>query len=163
MLFRSDSTAGYVHSNAVLELAIDQEFVGGGPEPFAAEPSADVDERGSCAVLTCIRDLFTCKPTALCSENFVRALSRLKVPDSESDIVIDPSHVDVSDAVSRGLLPVPQHSGNYTASERVFLDMGTRLNWPQEQAHDVLAALRDPRFHLEDLHPDLLRQSDTVD
>ena len=142
--------------------AIDRGFAGGVPESLAEEASMDVDERGSCAVLTCIRDLFTCKPTALGPEDFERALTRLQIPDSESNIVIVPPHVDVSDAVSRGLLPIPQQS-NYTASERMFLDMGTRLNWPQEQAHDVLAVLRDPRFHLEDLHPDLLRQSDTVD
>ena len=67
-----------MQSNAVLEFAINRGFAGGVPQSLTEEASMDVDERGSCAVLTCIRDLFTCKPTALCSEDFVRALSRLR-------------------------------------------------------------------------------------
>ena len=115
--------------------------------------SHSVVSSSSRSVLDCIRDLFTCTPTSLSSVEFEGALDQLPPPFH----LAPPQHVEHSYALSRNMLPVPAR-GNYTASERMFLDLGTRNNWPQQQSRDVLAVLRHPNFHPEDLQPDLLRQ-----
>ena len=70
-----------------------------------------------------------------------------------------PVPIEFSDAVARGLLP-PRAAdiSTYSTSERMFLGMATRFNWPQEQSHQVLEVLQDPSFQLDDLDASVLRK-----
>ena len=85
---------------------------------------------------------------------FARALSRL--PASQTDFV-PPVPVQLSEAVARRLISVEVYNG-YTASERKFMQLATDWDWTQSETQAVLKVLKDERFRLEDVRPDLIRR-----
>ncbi len=46
----------------------------------------------------------------------------------------------------------------YTASERKFLQLATDWDWTQSEMQAVLKVLKDERFRLEYVRPDLIRR-----
>ena len=55
------------------------------------------------------------------------------------------------------MIPVEAYS-EYSESERRFVQLATVRDWTQSETHDVLKVLKDVRFRLEDIRPDLLRR-----
>ena len=70
---------------------------------------------------------------------------------------VAPAPVPWSDSVARNLIPVEAYS-EYSESERRFIQLATVRDWTQSETHDVLKVLKDVRFRLEDIRPDLLRR-----
>ena len=108
------------------------------------------------SILGCVRSLCSCNPRSLDAPRIHQAVSGL-IPTS----LVLPQHMSTSAAISQQLLPASSidiASGVYTESDRLFIGLSTKLNWPQDQAREVLSVLRNPKFSLDDLQPDLLRQ-----
>jgi hypothetical protein len=85
---------------------------------------------------------------------FARALSRL--PASQTDFV-PPVPVQLSEAVASRLISVEVYNG-YTASERKFMQLATDWDWTQSETQAVLKVLKNERFRLENVRPDLIRR-----
>ena len=85
---------------------------------------------------------------------FARALSRL--PASQTDFV-PPVPVQLSEAVASRLNSVEVYNG-FTASERNFVQLATDWDWTQSETEAVLKILKEERFRLEDVRPDLIRR-----
>jgi len=47
---------------------------------------------------------------------------------------------------------------DYTDSERKFMQLATDWDWTQSETQAVLKILKDERFRLEDVRPDLIRR-----
>ena len=65
--------------------------------------------------------------------------------------------VQLSEAVASRLISVEVYNG-YTASERKFMQLATDWDWTQSETQSVLKVLKDERFRLEDVRPDLIRR-----
>ena len=84
-----------------------------------------------------------------------RALS--SISDSQTDSVQPgPIQLSASKAVALILITVDMFNPN-TESERRFVQVATDCNWTQSETQEVLKVLKDEGFHLEDVHPDLIR------
>ncbi len=104
-----------------------------------------------------LRKSFSCRPSEFDRSHIRQVLSG--VSDSYSSRFPLPSHMSVAEAVSRRLLPERMSlENNYTESDRIFLELATRLNWTQGQSREVLHMIRDPHFRREHLSAGVLRQ-----
>ncbi len=68
-----------------------------------------------------------------------------------------PVTVPLSESLARSLIPMESYS-QCTESERLFVQLATTRDWTQSETHYVLKVLKDSRFQLEDVRPDLLRR-----
>ncbi len=84
---------------------------------------------------------------------FARALSRLSA--SQTDYK-PPVPVQLSEAMARRLISVEFYN-DFTDSEREFVQLATDWDWTQSETQVVLKVLKDKRFLLEDVRPDLIR------
>ena len=114
---------------------------------------------GVSSALYCIQDAFSCNPSMLNFSRVHEALSKASAVVPATCMSAVPVPIEFSDAVARRLLP-PRAAdiSTYSTSERMFIGMATRLNWPQEQSHQVLEVLRDPSFQVDDLDASVLRK-----
>ena len=102
-------------------------------------------------MISIVRGLFSSK--ALWTDGaIIHAISSLPPSD-----FVAPAPVPWSDSVARHLIPVEAYS-EYSESERRFVQLATVRDWVQSETHDVLKVLKDVRFRLEDIRPDLLRR-----
>ena len=102
-------------------------------------------------MISIVRDLFSSK--ALWTDGaIIHAISSLPPSD-----FVAPAPVPLSDLVARNLIPVEVYS-EYSEPERRFVQLTTVRDWTQSETHDVLKVLKDVRFRLEDIRPDLLRR-----
>ncbi len=83
-----------------------------------------------------------------------RALSRL--PAAQTDYV-PPVPVELSEAVARRLVSVEVYN-DCTDSEHQFVQLATDWDWTQSETQAVIKVLKDERFWLEDVRPDLIRR-----
>ena len=65
--------------------------------------------------------------------------------------------VQLSEAVASRLISVKVYNG-YTTSERKFMQLVTDWDWTQSETQAVLKVLKDERFQLENVRPDLIRR-----
>jgi hypothetical protein len=106
------------------------------------------------SVISCVHTLFSNGADSVDFPAFARALSRL--PTSQTDCV-PPVPVQFSEAVASRLISVEVYN-DYTASERKFMQLATDWDWTQSETQSVLKVLKDERFRLEDVRPDLIRR-----
>jgi hypothetical protein len=100
-------------------------------------------------LISILLDLFS--SNALWTDGaIIHAISSLPPSD-----FVAPAPVPWSDSVARNLIPVEAYS-EYSESERRFIQLAAIRDWTQSETHDVLKVLKDVRFRLEDIRPDLL-------
>ena len=122
-------------------------------ESVEAGESLDLEAQhlhpGKRDLISILLDLFS--SNALWTDGaIIHAISSLPPSD-----FVAPAPVPLSDSVARNLIPVEAY-GEYSESERRFIQLVTVRNWTQSETHDVLKVLKDVRFRLEDIRPDLL-------
>ena len=101
-------------------------------------------------LISIVLDLFS--SNAWTDGAIIHAISSLPPSD-----FVAPAPIPLSDSVARILIPVEAYS-EYSESERQFVQLATVRDWTQSETHDVLKVLKDVRFRLEDIRPDLLRR-----
>ena len=85
------------------------------------------------------------------------AQATFSIQQLEPDVFAPPVPVPLSESLARSLIPMELYS-QYTESERLFVQLATTRDWTQSETNKVLKVLKDSRFHLEDVRPDLLRR-----
>ena len=103
---------------------------------------------------------FSCRPSDI--SHIIQELADL---DSQAGAMIESGvcplakHMPLTEALQQGLIPESTSiQKKYTESDRMFLELATRLNWTQAESREVLQILRDPQFRREHLSADVLRQ-----
>ncbi len=82
---------------------------------------------------------------------FARALSRLSASHTDD---VPPVPVQLSEAVARRLISV-EVNNDYKLK---FVPLATDWDWTESETQAVLKVLKDERFRLEDLRPDLIKR-----
>ena len=103
---------------------------------------------------------FSCRPSDI--SHIRQDLADL---DSQAGAMIESGlcplakYMPLTEALQQGLIPESTSiQKKYTESDKMFLELATRLNWTQAESRQVLQMLKDPQCRRERLSADVLRQ-----
>ena len=136
----------------------DNDFDNDPAEDLAQNPQS---QDGETLLSNSLLKSFSCRPSDISHirQELADLHSRAGAMIESGVCRIRAKHMPLTEALQQGLIPQSTSiQKKYTESDKMFLELATRLNWTQAESREVLQMLKDPQFRREHLSADVLRQ-----